>query len=104
MSSPKLPDVESERFRVPRSSGTTVLHAGPQVEPRSATYRLRRSGTAPKPRSGGAILSADATRAMLAAFNLVQADSARETADAIDEAVAAGRDPGPLAGVPIALK
>jgi aspartyl-tRNA(Asn)/glutamyl-tRNA(Gln) amidotransferase subunit A len=38
------------------------------------------------------------------AFNLVQADSAREAADAIDAAVAAGRDPGPLAGVPIALK
>jgi aspartyl-tRNA(Asn)/glutamyl-tRNA(Gln) amidotransferase subunit A len=38
------------------------------------------------------------------AFNLVQADAAREAADAIDAAVAAGRDPGPLAGVPIALK
>jgi aspartyl-tRNA(Asn)/glutamyl-tRNA(Gln) amidotransferase subunit A len=46
----------------------------------------------------------DAHEADVHAFNLVQAESAREAADAIDEAVAAGRDPGPLAGIPIALK
>jgi aspartyl-tRNA(Asn)/glutamyl-tRNA(Gln) amidotransferase subunit A len=38
------------------------------------------------------------------AFNLVTADAARERAAAIDAAVAAGDDPGPLAGVPVALK
>jgi aspartyl-tRNA(Asn)/glutamyl-tRNA(Gln) amidotransferase subunit A len=38
------------------------------------------------------------------AFNLVLADSSRAHADAIDAAVAEGRDPGPLAGVPVALK
>jgi aspartyl-tRNA(Asn)/glutamyl-tRNA(Gln) amidotransferase subunit A len=38
------------------------------------------------------------------AFNLVLADAARASAAAIDAAVAAGNDPGPLAGVPIALK
>ena len=38
------------------------------------------------------------------AFNLVLADEARAAADAIDRRVAAGDDPGPLAGVPIALK
>ena len=38
------------------------------------------------------------------AFNLVLADEARATAAGIDDAVKAGRDPGPLAGVPIALK
>ena len=38
------------------------------------------------------------------AFNLVLHDEAAAAAAAIDEAVAAGRDPGRLAGVPIALK
>jgi aspartyl-tRNA(Asn)/glutamyl-tRNA(Gln) amidotransferase subunit A len=38
------------------------------------------------------------------AFNLVLADEARTAADAVDARVAAGEDPGPLAGVPIALK
>ena len=38
------------------------------------------------------------------AFNLVTADAARARAAAIDDMVAAGDDPGPLAGVPIALK
>ena len=38
------------------------------------------------------------------AFNLVLADEARAAADAVDASVAAGTDPGPLAGVPVALK
>ncbi len=38
------------------------------------------------------------------AFNLVAAAQARARADEIDGAVASGRDPGPLAGVPVALK
>jgi aspartyl-tRNA(Asn)/glutamyl-tRNA(Gln) amidotransferase subunit A len=40
----------------------------------------------------------------LHAFNLTLADQARAAADAVDAAVAEGRDPGPLAGVPVALK
>ena len=40
----------------------------------------------------------------LNAFNLVTADSARAAAAAVDATVAAGGDPGPLAGVPVALK
>jgi aspartyl-tRNA(Asn)/glutamyl-tRNA(Gln) amidotransferase subunit A len=38
------------------------------------------------------------------AFNLVLADEARAAAEAVDATVAAGDDPGPLAGVPLALK
>jgi aspartyl-tRNA(Asn)/glutamyl-tRNA(Gln) amidotransferase subunit A len=38
------------------------------------------------------------------AFVILLADEARSAADAVDQAVAAGRDPGPLAGVPVALK
>src|SRR5690606_26544702 len=38
------------------------------------------------------------------AFNLVTADQARAAAAAVDAKVAAGEDPGRLAGVPIALK
>ena len=46
----------------------------------------------------------DARDGELHAFNLVLADEARASADAIDVRVAAGEDPGPLAGVPVALK
>ncbi|HUP72560.1 MAG TPA: Asp-tRNA(Asn)/Glu-tRNA(Gln) amidotransferase subunit GatA [Acidimicrobiales bacterium] len=46
----------------------------------------------------------DAREADVHAFNLVLADRARSAADAIDARVAAGEDPGPLAGVPVALK
>jgi aspartyl-tRNA(Asn)/glutamyl-tRNA(Gln) amidotransferase subunit A len=38
------------------------------------------------------------------AFNLVLVDQARAQAAAVDGAVEQGRDPGPLAGVPVALK
>ncbi|MCO5318775.1 MAG: Asp-tRNA(Asn)/Glu-tRNA(Gln) amidotransferase subunit GatA [Microthrixaceae bacterium] len=38
------------------------------------------------------------------AFNTVTVETAREAARGIDAAVAAGEDPGPLAGVPVALK
>jgi aspartyl-tRNA(Asn)/glutamyl-tRNA(Gln) amidotransferase subunit A len=40
----------------------------------------------------------------LHAFNTVVPDHARAAAAAVDERVAAGEDPGPLAGVPVALK
>ena len=40
----------------------------------------------------------------LHAFNLIMIDEAFEVADAVDNKVAAGDDPGPLAGVPVAIK
>jgi len=40
----------------------------------------------------------------LHAFNLVLADQARSRAEEVDAIVAGGGDPGPLAGVPVALK
>ena len=46
----------------------------------------------------------DAREPDVHAFNLVTAEAARAQAAAIDAAVAAGHDPGPLAGVPVALK
>jgi aspartyl-tRNA(Asn)/glutamyl-tRNA(Gln) amidotransferase subunit A len=38
------------------------------------------------------------------AFNTVTADAARASAASVDARIAAGEDPGPLAGVPLALK
>jgi len=46
----------------------------------------------------------DAHDGQVHAFLEVSAESARNRADAVDATVAAGGDPGPLAGVPIALK
>jgi aspartyl-tRNA(Asn)/glutamyl-tRNA(Gln) amidotransferase subunit A len=38
------------------------------------------------------------------AFNTLTAEGARRAAEAVDSAIAAGSNPGPLAGVPVALK
>ncbi len=46
----------------------------------------------------------DAREHEIHVFNTVTGDAARERAAAVDAMVAAGRDPGPLAGVPVALK
>src|SRR6516165_1653344 len=45
-----------------------------------------------------------ADEASIHAFNLVMADEARAAARVVDDQVAAGQDPGPLAGLPVALK
>src|SRR3954447_26066213 len=46
----------------------------------------------------------DAGNTRLNAFVHLDPDLARRAAEAVDEAVAAGRDPGPLAGVPFGVK
>ena len=46
----------------------------------------------------------DAREGEIHAFNLVTVDHARAAAAAVDAKVAAGEDPGPLAGVPVAVK
>ena len=46
----------------------------------------------------------DAGEPEIHAFNTVIAERARRRAAAVDAAIAAGDDPGPLAGVPVALK
>lgn len=46
----------------------------------------------------------DALDGTLNCFTARTTERARATADAIDAAIAAGRDPGPLAGVPVAVK
>lgn len=51
-----------------------------------------------------ALERADASQTSLNAFTLIDHEGALARAAAIDELVAQGRDPGPLAGVPIALK
>jgi aspartyl-tRNA(Asn)/glutamyl-tRNA(Gln) amidotransferase subunit A len=50
------------------------------------------------------LVAIDARDGELHAFNLVMRDEALSAADAVDAKVAAGEDPGPLAGVPVALK
>ena len=46
----------------------------------------------------------DAADASIGAFEDTRADTARSMAATVDEQGAAGHDPGPLAGVPIAIK
>jgi aspartyl-tRNA(Asn)/glutamyl-tRNA(Gln) amidotransferase subunit A len=64
-----------------------------------------RSGTRPAVEVVEEHLTAIAARdGEIHAFNLVTADQARRAALALDRRIAAGDDPGPLAGVPVALK
>ncbi len=51
-----------------------------------------------------ALSRAETSHEQLNAFTLIDPSGARHRAEAIDQLVAVGRDPGPLAGVPIAVK
>ena len=66
--------------------------------------RAVRAGSARPEASIDALAAIEAREGEIHAFNLVMADEARAAADDVDRRVAAGEDPGPLAGVPVALK
>ena len=51
-----------------------------------------------------ALTAVNAREGEMHAYNLVLAEQAGEAARAIDQAVATGAEPGPLAGVPVAIK
>src|SRR5688500_1306971 len=53
---------------------------------------------------GGALARIEAVNPVLNAFVSVDAEAALEAAARVDQRVAAGEDPGPLAGVPIGVK
>ncbi|MDQ3737711.1 MAG: Asp-tRNA(Asn)/Glu-tRNA(Gln) amidotransferase subunit GatA [Actinomycetota bacterium] len=74
---------------------------GPAIEIAEGVRDGSRPATAVLDEYLGAI---DAREPELHAFNLVLADEARHRAADIDALVANGADPGPLAGVPVALK
>ena len=85
----------------------TVVGSRAVLAPESATSLALavRSGR----RTAASVLSdffgrIHANEADVHAFNLVLETEARADADAVDAALAAGRDPGRLAGVPVAIK
>jgi Asp-tRNA(Asn)/Glu-tRNA(Gln) amidotransferase A subunit family amidase len=68
------------------------------------TARLVRSGETTARREAEAALNRAAAATSLNAFIRLDPDGALHRAAAVDRIVAAGGDPGPLAGVPVALK
>ena len=50
------------------------------------------------------LAKAKAANAKLNAFHEILEEDAMRQAKAVDDAIAAGRDPGPMAGVPVAVK
>ncbi len=74
---------------------------GPALELAASVRRGERSAADVVDEALAAVAARDPE---LHAFTLVTADVAREQAAAVDRAVADGRDPGPLCGVPVAVK
>ena len=79
--------------------------SGPALPPASETAAAVRGGRLTARQVVEESLARIAVReGTVHAFNAVLADEARAAADALDVRLARGEDPGPLAGVPIALK
>ncbi|GAA0256568.1 amidase [Cryptosporangium japonicum] len=69
-----------------------------------AAAALRRGSVRSIELVDAALAAADKTDAELGLFHSRFADRAREAAQRVDEALAAGTDPGPLAGLPLGVK
>ena len=81
--------------------------SGPDSQPTTATAiaeAVRSGAVSAVEIVEGHLAAIETTDGEIHAFNHVTADAARERAQAIDAVAAAGDDPGPLAGVPVALK
>ena len=78
---------------------TDVPRSASEIAQLVRTGRLRAAAVV-----DAALAKAEAAQESTNAFTLLDLSGARHRAEAIDRLVAAGRDPGPLAGVPIALK
>ena len=82
----------------------TVSSAGSGTTAVAIAAAVRAGERSAREAIDGHLAAIDEREADIHAFNLVTADAARAAADHIDRRVADGEDPGPLAGVPIALK
>ncbi len=65
---------------------------------------IRRGERLARDTVAGALIATRAQQERLNICTFIESDEILERADAIDDAVSRGRDPGPLAGVPIAIK
>ena len=66
--------------------------------------QVRRAEVSAREVTGHALERIEALNPRVGAFVAVDADAAMRAAASVDEAVAGGRDPGPLAGIPIGVK
>ncbi|HSR48158.1 MAG TPA: amidase family protein [Anaerolineales bacterium] len=85
---------QARRVRSGETSAASILE--------SALTRIEAVEGRPPLIEGGEVVPDDRTK--IHAFISQTIDRARKQAQAIDEAVARGEDPGPLAGVPLAIK
>src|SRR5260221_7511324 len=92
-----------------RSAGRGRAVTDPVFDPKGATIAAIATGVRGGKLRARAVAEAYVERiaredAALGSYVRVDAEGARRAADAVDAAVKAGRDPGPLAGVPLGIK